>query len=201
MSSRPTHLSSICHPDRLHLSSINCHPDRGLQPEWRDLLSSRSRIQACPSGMFPPHNLSSRAKPRDLRSSASNMQHALSPICHPELVILSDERSEESKDPTLRNRPPSVIPTDSPFINVSSRPTHLSSICHPDRGLQLEWRDLLSSRSRIQACPSGMFPPHNLSSRAKPRDLRSSASNMQHALSSICHPERRAQRGVEGPLP
>ena len=57
--SRAIALPYHCHPERSPHSLLNCHPDRRLQPEWRDLRFGGARLQ--PRRQPSPIVLSSRA--------------------------------------------------------------------------------------------------------------------------------------------
>jgi hypothetical protein len=105
-----------------------CHPDRGLQPEWRDLL------------FFPGYLPGSSLR---RRTSSHARRLLLRPIivvrvrgC-PILVAVFwrqggfRQLTTGNRQPATGNRP------------LTTPPRHPDLMCHPDRGLQPEWRDLL----------------------------------------------------------
>src|ERR1700677_689831 len=100
----------------------------------------------------PPHPLSSRAKPRDLR-----FHH---PPYQTQMEVSPFPLSSRAKPRDLRCAPPNTQ-------ILRYQPSTPKQKCHPDRSGGTCCFSTSTNQPPLEA------PPHPLSSRAKPRDLRS----------------------------
>ena len=133
-------LARIDHPERRPHSFSKCHPDRRLQPEWRDLLFPRQTASVAVAENSTDDNRLPRCDSISFQMRHPALNPHQFPRCHPERAL-----QRESKDPYSRE--------DSHSARARTLFRELSSRAQPALPFEVSSRPRASARAEGPAVP------------------------------------------------